>query len=365
VFHATRRRVTSVLFVSAVVVLAASSGASGRSAAVPSFSAEPFISGTPVVGNVLTGHNATWSGTAPITYASQWARCDETGFNCAAISGATDAQYTLVSADLGHTMRFRVTAKNAEGSNKADSNETGVVSKANGEPASTKPPVVTGNTVVGSSLHTSTGSWVGDKPVTFSYHWLRCDRNGNACSTIQGETAAGYTLVDADSTKTVRSKVIATNSKGDSLAISDQTAVVSGGSGGTTTTTAPPSGSSIDVSQVPKDGRLVVADVKFSPNPVTSRNQQITVKIRVEDNTGRPVRNALVFFRSTPLVTSTPTDAPTGDDGWVTYRVQPQNDFPIKNGYSVQFYAKAYRKGDPTLGGIYGSRLVQVATRTP
>ena len=59
------------------------------------------------------------------------------------------------------------------------------------------------------------------------------------------------------------------------------------------------------------------------------------------------------------------TDAPTGDNGMVTYRITPQSDFPIKNGYSVQFYATAYRKGDPTLGGIYGSRLVQVATKTP
>jgi hypothetical protein len=30
----------------------------------------------------------------------------------------------------------------------------------------------------------------------------------------------------------------------------------------------------------------------------------------------------------------------------------------------VQFYVKAYRAGDPTLGGVYGSRLVQVATET-
>ena len=31
----------------------------------------------------------------------------------------------------------------------------------------------------------------------------------------------------------------------------------------------------------------------------------------------------------------------------------------------VQFFVKAYRKGDPSLGGIYGTRLVLVPTKSP
>ncbi len=46
-------------------------------------------------------------------------------------------------------------------------------------------------------------------------------------------------------------------------------------------------------------------------------------------------------------------------------RSSPEADFPIKNGYSVQFFVKAYRQGDPTLAGISGTRLVQVATHKP
>ena len=91
----------------------------------------------------------------------------------------------------------------------------------------------------------------------------------------------------------------------------------------------------------------------------------IKVTITVKDTKGRLVKGALVFFRSTPIVTSTPTDAPTGNNGTVTYSIQPRSDFPIKNGYSVQFFVKAYRSGDPTLAGISGTRLVQVATHTP
>ena len=63
--------------------------------------------------------------------------------------------------------------------------------------------------------------------------------------------------------------------------------------------------------------------------------------------------------------TSTPTDAPTGSSGTVTYSITPRSDFPIKNGFSVQFFVKAYRSGDPTLAGISGTRLVQVATHKP
>ena len=49
-------------------------------------------------------------------------------------------------------------------------------------------------------------------------------------------------------------------------------------------------------------------------------------------------------------------------DGKVAYSIQPTSSFPLRNGYNVQFFVKAYRKGDPTLAGVSGSRLVQVAT---
>ena len=84
----------------------------------------------------------------------------------------------------------------------------------------------------------------------------------------------------------------------------------------------------------------------------------------MKDTRGYYVRNAFVFVRSTPILTSTPTDAQTATDGRISYAVMPRSDFPLRNGYSVQFFVKAYRKGDPTLAGISGTRLVQVATAT-
>jgi hypothetical protein len=102
--------------------------------------------------------------------------------------------------------------------------------------------------------------------------------------------------------------------------------------------------------------------VVFSPSTVRSRSQQIVVKITVRDTRNYFVRNAIVFIRSTPLVTSSGDDQKTATDGTISYSLQPEPDFPLKNGYSVQFFVKAYRAADPTLAGISGTRLVQVKT---
>jgi hypothetical protein len=45
----------------------------------------------------------------------------------------------------------------------------------------------------------------------------------------------------------------------------------------------------------------------------------------------------------------------------VRLTVTPERDFPaLRNAYNLQFYVKVHRKGDPALGGITGTRLVQV-----
>jgi hypothetical protein len=238
------------------------------------------------------------------------------------------------------------------------------VTTETGVPASSSAPTISGSPEVGSTLTGSTGSWVGDQPITYSYRWLRCDSAGNACKEISGKTNATYKVVQADVGKTLRLRVIAKNSRGQSDAFSTATEVVKEASGGGGIITLPNGEKSVDVKDVPKGERLIVDRVEFQPNPVTSRNTTIVVRIKVEDTRNYVVRGAFVFFRSTPVVTSTPTDAQTGTDGWITYSVRPESDFPLKTGYSVQFYVKAYRKGDPTLAGVAGTRLVQVATAT-
>jgi len=123
-----------------------------------------------------------------------------------------------------------------------------------------------------------------------------------------------------------------------------------------------PSGeTSIPAASVPANHRLIVSQVVFTPDPITSRTDVVTVRVRTKDTRGFVVRDALVFIRSTPRVTSGGDRQVTTTDGWVTYQLVPNANFPQpRNGYNVQFFVKAYRSGDPALAGIAGYRLVQV-----
>ena len=222
--------------------------------------------------------------------------------------------------------------------------------------------MITGTPTVGQQLNATNGSWNGTKPITYVITWERCNTAVTECTDI-GHSGPSYRLVNGDAGHRMRVQVTASNSDGKSSATSVPTTLVqpqsSGGGGGG-------SGNAIDVKDVgPAGERLIVDKVTFNPNPVTSKNVPINVTITVKDTNGKLVKGALVFFRSTPVVASIPTDAPTGSDGVVRYTIQPQGDFPIKNGYSVQFFVKAYRQGDPSLAGISGTRLVQVATHKP
>jgi hypothetical protein len=356
--HTSRSRLiacgAAVIGVTALVAGAAVAAV----AAAPVNTKEPSVSGSPLVGKELTGDRGTWSGSR-IDYTYRWLRCTA---SCTPIGGATGNRYTLVSTDIGATIRFEVTATNNDGKATATSNPTAQITNGTGVPANSSPPTISGSPLVGSTLTAGTGSWVGDQPITFTYQWQRCDRNGNSCKNISGGTKETYKLVQGDVGNTIRIKVTAKNSRGKSTAISVQTAAVQEAASGGGIINLPNGGKSIDVADVPKGERLIVETVTFNPNPVRSRSQPITVTITVKDTRGYFVRNALVFLRSTPIVTSTPADAPTATDGRVAYSINPEADFPIKNGYSVQFFVKAYRKGDPALAGISGTRLVQVAT---
>ena len=164
---------------------------------------------------------------------------------------------------------------------------------------------------------------------------------------------------------TIRIKVTAKNTRGKSSANSAQTAVVTdaGGGGGGGVINLPGGGKS-DRRRRRAEGRA--ADRRHGhvqpESGEVSKPNPITVTITVKDTRGYFVRNAFVFLRSTPILTSTPKDAQTATDGKIAYSVNPTSNFPLKNGYSVQFFVKAYRKGDPALAGISGTRLVQVAT---
>jgi Polysaccharide lyase len=235
------RRITAALAAAAVTLILASGGASGRSTApgqqLPRNQAPPSISGTAVVPNTLTAGTGTWQGKG-LKFAYQWLRCDSAGASCSAISGVTGLAKTLSTADAGSTLRVIVTASNRNGSTAATSPQTAVVAQAASPPPASAPlpsyvppsdnslPVVSGTAQQNQTLSTSTGSWSGTTPMTYTYQWQRCDAGGGSCAPILGATAASYGLAAADIGSTLRASVTASNSVGSASASSDRTAVV-------------------------------------------------------------------------------------------------------------------------------------------
>ena len=96
----------------------------------PSNTSPPVISGTPQEKQTLTASRGSWNGGQPMSFSYQWRRCDASGGNCSDVSKANASSYLLSSADIGHTMRVRVTAKNSLGSTSATSTPSAGISKA-------------------------------------------------------------------------------------------------------------------------------------------------------------------------------------------------------------------------------------------
>jgi hypothetical protein len=224
-------------------------------------------------------------------------------------------------------------------------------------PNNTAPPTISGTAQEGQTLTANTGTWTGDQPMVFTFQWVRCNTAGANCVAIPQATQQTYAVTAADVGNTIRVTVTGRNNDGSSSATSAQTAVVTKAS-----TTPPPASGTKSVSAVTPPDRLIVDRVEFNPNPVRDRTAPVTVRVKVTDTNGTAISGAVVFVRSTPVVTNTPPEAATGADGWVTFTVQPQVDFPIKRGYSVQFFVRARKSGDNPLAGISGRRLVQVST---
>jgi hypothetical protein len=346
---------------------------------------DPSISGTAVQGRILLASAGIWAGVTPISFAYQWVRCGDDGglpdgSNCTTISGATTTVYTLSADDVGSRIRIRVTASNSLGVQTVASNATATVQSTPTTPAqapaSTRPPSIFGTAARGETLTSSVGTWTGTSPLLFSYQWLRCGADGgqatgSGCPVIAGATATQYALTADDVGRRLRVQVSARNTLGSATATSDPTALVQS----TSTTPPPPTPTlppgairlpngkySIPVTSVSPPERLIAAEAVFIPNPVRSRQRPIELRVRVVDTRGYVVRDALVFARSTPLLTSAPGEQRTGRDGSARLRMTPNPDFPLGGDRNVQFWIRVRKPTDELLAGVSNRRLVQVAT---
>jgi sugar lactone lactonase YvrE len=92
----------------------------------PATSEGPTIEGIAKEGEKLFVANGAWSGSRPLSYLYSWERCNSAGEACADIEGATNPSYLLSSADVGQTVRVKVTASNSLGAASALSGQVSV-----------------------------------------------------------------------------------------------------------------------------------------------------------------------------------------------------------------------------------------------
>ena len=170
----------------------------------------PTITGTAKVGETLTAVTTgimDADGVTSVSYTYQWIRVDGTE---ADISGATSSTYTLVTADLGTTIKVTVSftddASNPEMRTSA-ATATVVAATATNTPA-TGAPTITGRAKVGETLTAVTTGIMDDADgltsPTYTYQWIRVDGTE---ADIAGATSSTYTPGDDDLGKTLKVRV--------------------------------------------------------------------------------------------------------------------------------------------------------------
>ena len=168
----------------------------------------PTITGTAQVGQTLTAGTAAImdaDGLTSVSYTYQWIRVatDNTETN---IASATASAYTLVDADLGTTLKVRVSfTDDANNPETLTSAATAAVAAAPNTPA-TGAPTITGTATVGQTLTAGTTAIMdadGLTSVSYTYQWIRVATD-NSETNIDAATASTYTLVAADQGTTIK-----------------------------------------------------------------------------------------------------------------------------------------------------------------
>jgi PKD repeat protein len=191
---------------------------------VPQNTTRPSISGTAEDGDVLTATRGAWNG-SPTSYAYQWERCDSSGANCVAVSGATGHNLLLRHADVGSRLVVLVTATNAFGTSSAAASVAGAVVLP-APPANTAAPSIEGAPVHGEPLTGHRGTWSGTPTITYVWQWLSCNTQGASCVAV-GAGQRTYTPTSADVGRTIELRITATNAAGGPVvAVSAPTAPV-------------------------------------------------------------------------------------------------------------------------------------------
>lgn len=185
----------------------------------------PTISGPTVENGVMTASPGTWL--YANSYLYSWYHCPPGVIGvrgCSRIPDATGVQLTVPVAAFGRQIRINVIALGETANNAALSELSAPVGY--GPPVNDLAPAITGYGQVGQTLRSGEGRWrLGSAPSTaLTYHWQRCNAQGQSCTTIKGPGPAAELLLRvADQGSTIRSIVTVTTAGGTTSATSPRT----------------------------------------------------------------------------------------------------------------------------------------------
>jgi hypothetical protein len=212
-----------VLVNTAVIGLVVAAAASGATQVAPVNVEPPTITGTPRAGEVLSAQNGTWQNN-PTEFRYRWLRCNPSGGSCE-LMAADGRTYRVAQADVGQTLRVRVTAVNADGATNALSAATDIVASNAAPLGNTARPTISGQARVGQELTANEGTWTGN-PTSFAFQWQRCDIDTLLCVDVIGATGRTYGVRLVDLGFRLRVQVTARKDGRSGTATSAATAVV-------------------------------------------------------------------------------------------------------------------------------------------
>lgn len=357
--HAIPRTISVIVAAAAAALTLTAVGlAVGHAGAAPQSTPQntslPSISGSARDGSTLNASRGGWAN-RPTSYSYQWQRCDSSGGACQPIAGATGTRYTVTSADVGQRLNVAVTATNSSGSGTATSRPTDVAKATGTAPVNTSPPTITGTFKEDSTLSVDHGGWTGSPSPSFTYQWQRCDATGGGCVDLTGASATTYKTITAEVGNTLRVKVTATNSHGSTLATTPETPLIAPAKAG--------GGNAISITQVSLPDRLIIDNLRFTPNPLRSRGAFVA-RFHVSDTRGFSIQGALVYALGLPYSWTRNTPETTTDStGWASITMQPTSTMPLNHGNALVIFVRARKPGDNLLAGVSTRRLVQVGIR--
>ena len=227
-------------------------------------------------------------------------------------------------------------------------------------PTNQDPPKITGTSAQeGQTLTASSGSWNGTTPISYSYQWRRCDKNGAGCANIGGADSSTYLVRHGDIGDTLRVRVTAKNADGSAQATSDPSAVIRAES--MPAPTGCPSGSgTIQIADLSAPARLSI--VSFSSNPqVLGRNVgTLNITAKVTACGGRAVQGALVYAAAVPFNQfDVAPEIQTDANGSATINEPQQAGYPASSRQQLlAVFLRARKSGEPQGQGVSTSRLV-------